>query len=288
MDLTIILRTCGSSGVLSNETHRICGTDRQTLVLKCVKSLIESINNITSKIPVKLYVLDDHSEKQFLTEIEDIISTCRIPFEIINLSDKPDDFKYSYNFSAYEQFRYGRDVAKDLVYMVEDDYLHSHDAIQAMLDAYSLLRNLTDLNSVALYPYDSTHNYKRFPEACRLFYITEHQRLWRTTTKTANTIFMNADDIRKYWPLFDILAREYNGDGTGANEDITINRIWNNTVNQAGPVCLFSPIPSVAIHVSFDEPVYLTPELNNWREKYDSLNVRNSKPENLWTKVAKL
>jgi len=268
MDLTIVLRTCGSSGVLLNSTPRISGTDRRTLVLKCVKSLVESINNVTDNITMKLWVLDDHSDQDFLNKINHIVSDCKISYDVVSLPDRPDDFAFPYNWSAYEQFRYGRDIADGLVYFVEDDYLHSKDAIQSMIQAYVMFRNLTDLTPVALYPYDSTHNYKQMSEPCRLFYAPDQRRMWRTTSKTANTIFMHSDQVRQYWQLFEVLAKQY---GNGANEDITINRIWNNGVIQSGPVCLFSPIPSVAVHVSFDEPVLLTDQLNDWHIRYDEI-----------------
>lgn len=286
MDLTIILRTCGNSGVISNQANRISGTDRVTLILKCIKSLVESINNVTHKIPMKLYVLDDHSEQDFLVKIENIVSNCKVPFEIVNIPDRPSNFKYSFNYSAYEQFRYGRDVAKNLVYTVEDDYLHSTDAIQAMLDAYSFFRNSSDQNEVAIYPYDSTHNYKNnYSEPTRLFYL--NGRLWRSTSKSANTIFMHSDTFRRYWGLFDLLATEY-GDGN-IEEDRTINRIWNNTVIQGGPVCLFSPIPSVAAHISFDEPIRITSEMNDWRERYNEIDINDLTPSEFsWNKAMKL
>jgi len=271
MDLTIVLRTCGSSGVISNQARRISGTDRQTLVLKCIKSIVESINNITANIPIKFFVLDDHSEPNFLARMENIISSCRVPYEIINLPDRSSEFKQPYNFSAWEQFRYGRDIAQDLLYMVEDDYLHCPTAIQDMIDAWGAFRSISDTSNVAIYPYDSTHNYRNINVPARLFYLND--RLWRTTTKSANTMFIHSDDIRKYWPLFDKLARDY-GDGT--SEDGTINRIWNNAVDHAGPVCLFSPIPSVAVHVSFDEPIKLKTELNDWRERYDSIDLADN------------
>lgn len=284
MDLTIVLRTCGNSGILLNTTPRISGTDRPTLILKCVKSLIGSINNVTIDLSMKLYVLDDNSSPDFFTKIKDIVEQCRVPFELVNLPEKPEEYAFSYNHSSFEQFRYGCE-ADGLVYFVEDDYLHSDDAIQSMLMAYQHFRSGSDITPVALYPYDSTHNYEDRNEPCRLFFLPQQMRLWRSTSKSACTMFIHSDEVRRYWPLFEIMAKDYRGDGTGTNEDMSLNRMWNNTVNQSGPICLFSPIPSVAIHVSYSEPIELTQQLNDWRVRYDEINVGEEPTINPWSKV---
>lgn len=266
MDLTIVLRCCGRTGVAANNTPRISGVDRLGLILRCIKSLVDSINN--SKYQIKFAVLDDHSDSESLAKIKQIIAGAECQTEFIELPDREADFVHPYNWSAYEQFRHGRD-ANGLVYMVEDDYLHSPDAISSMIEAFYFFRALSDLNSVAIYPYDSTHNYMSASLPTRLFYVD--QRLWRTTTKSANTMFIHSSDIQTYWPLFEKLARGYGVDET--NEDTTINRLWSNGVTQGGPVILFSPIPSVAAHISFDEPIQLTAEMNDWRTRYNQIKV---------------
>ena len=267
MDLTIVLRICGRSGVAPNSTPRISGSDRLTLILKCAQSLVEAINN--AKYKCQLITVDDHSDAISLPLIQKILNQANCTSQFINLSDRDTTkFVHSFNWSAYEQFRLGRD-SQGLVYFVEDDYLHSKNAINELLDAFYFFRSLTDLNNVCIYPYDSTHNYNQINTPTRLFYFQD--RLWRTTGKTANTMLIHSDDIRQYWPLFDRLSTMYSVDNT--NEDTTINRLWNNAVIQGGPITLFSPIPSIAAHISFDEPIKLTHEMNDWRERYNQLEI---------------
>lgn len=266
MDLTVVLRCCGRTGVAANNTPRISGVDRLDLILRCIKSLVESINH--SKYKTKLIVLDDHSDEHSKSRIRQIISEAQSEYEFIELSDRSAEFVHPYNWSAYEQFRYARD-ANGLVYIVEDDYLHSISAISSMIEAFYFFRSISDLNSIAIYPYDSTHNYMSVSNPARLFYID--QRLWRTTTKSANTMFIHSSDIQCYWPLFEKLATGYGVDET--NEDTTINRLWSNGVTQGGPIILFSPIPSVAAHISFDEPIQLTTDMNDWRVRYNQIKV---------------
>lgn len=262
MNLTIVLRTCLDTGVINMK--RICDVDRITLVSKCIKSLVKAINNSTCN-DITFYVLDDHSSEQNIKILKDILKLCKIKYEFINLPEKPSLFKYKYNFSAYEQFRYGKDFSDGLVYFVEDDYFHAEDAIDAMLLTYFEFRKNTDLNEIAIYPYDSTHNYyENLPT--RLIHFAN--RLWRTTNRSANTLFIHSNEVRKYWFLFDQLATHYNDGKT--KEDNTINRLWNNTITHGGPISLFSPIPSVAIHLSVHDPITINTEMFNWKQKFDA------------------
>jgi len=86
-------------------------------------------------------------------------------------------------------------------------------------------------------------------------------------------MFIHSEHVRKYWQLFETLALQYNND-PNITEDTTINQLWNNTVDIRGPICLFSPIPSCAIHVSYHEPIPLSAHLQDWKKDYDAIEVK--------------
>lgn len=271
MNLDIVLRICGKHGVLGSDVERICGKNREEMLIKCFISLVKSVNYATREgINYHFYILDDNSTAKFKKKISKILKTCNKNYTFVPLAEE------GFNYSAFEQFRYGKDVAQDLVYFVEDDYLHTEDAISSMTDAFFYFSSVSDLNEVCIYPYDSTHNYApdTFPQPTRLFY--DSNRLWRTTRKTANTMFLHSNTVRRYFPLFEKLAKEYKFEGT-VFEDNTINRMYSNTVTIGGPVWLFSPIPSLAAHLSFAEPIQLKTEMNDWKKEYDSIDITNYK-----------
>ena len=78
--------------------------------------------------------------------------------------------------------------------------------------------------------------------------------------------------MRQYWRIFEHLAVNFGKDIT-VTEDTTINRLWNNTVDVGGPICLFSPIPSLAIHVAYHEPLLLKTNLNDWKSDYAAIVI---------------
>jgi hypothetical protein len=265
MFLDIVLRTSYKKGVATHLTRIGNITNRGELILKCFKSLATAISNYTGDY--KFTVLDDHSGDDFKKAITRILEDSNIKsYNIVDLQQT------GFNYSAYEQFRFGKDLAKELVYFVEDDYLHAPDAISAMMSAYEVFDRISGFNPVAIYPYDSIGMY--LPDRMsptRLFSLDN--RLWRGTLMTGNTMFIHSEHVRKYWQLFETLALQYNNN-PNITEDTTINQLWNNTVDIRGPICLFSPIPSCAIHVSYHEPIPLSTHLQDWKKDYDAIEVK--------------
>ena len=264
VDFDIILRTCLNNSV--QPWDRIIDLPKNIITLKCVKSLINSINNFDdSKVNMKLTVIDDHSSADNLTLLLDILNTCNRPVNVIELTDT------GYNNSALEQFKLGHDN-DSLVYMVEDDYFHAHNAIEEMFNAWWYFRSIKDpLYDIAIYPYDSTHLYwpddNRPIEPALLYNFRNWY--WRTTTKTSNTMLIHSNTIKKYWVLFEALATQF----PNVTEDDTINRLYNNGVNAGGPVCLFSPVPSLAVHISYHKPTIMDQTFIDWVKCFNDLEL---------------
>ena len=260
--LDIILRTSYQKGVAN--LPRINNVDRKELILKSFVSLVTSIRNCNR--PTKLHILDDHSGDEFLDRVKRILESYKISdYELVSLTNTGP------NFSALEQFRWGKDYSKELVYFVEDDYLHAPDAIESMLSANEQFQRLSGLNPIAIYPFDSVGMY--LPDRMaptRLFYY--ENRLWRGTKCSSNTMLIHSGLVRQYWRIFEHLAVNF-GKDTTVTEDTTINRLWNNTVDVGGPICLFSPIPSLAIHVAYHEPLLLKTNLNDWKSDYAAIVI---------------
>jgi hypothetical protein len=262
--LDIIVRTCAvTSAPIFNRGFpprtRICGDDRRLMIQKCLTSLVESINFADHDI--KLTVLDDHSGDEFLKDMTHILKKCDKPYEIVSLKTQ------GFNQSAYQQFLYAKN-ARELVYTVEDDYLHTKDAIKEMIYAYYHFKMIAKEFAVAIYPSDCNHRYKDGQvRPCRIFY--RNNRYWRTNLSSANTLFTHKEVFQKHFALFETLALEY----PSKDESDTINTLYTNLVDTPGPVALFTPIPSLAVHLSYEEPLAITTEMFDWKEKWDTIEI---------------
>jgi len=240
--LDVILRTCDVANVHVDWRVRYHGIEKSELIIGCLTSLMNSINN-TKGIDISLTVLDDHSSENTLQKIEEIIGRVE-KSRLIKLE------KTGYNNSAHQQWILCRDSSADLVYSVEDDYLHYPTAIQEMVDGFYLFCDRLNQKNIVIYPFDEPTEYN--PPARPDYIVHGTARHWRTGIYTTNVMMTRPQLFRDNWDLFEVLALKYNGDYLNPRtehyeESNTIWKIWQN--NQA---IRFNPIPSLALHMQFE------------------------------------
>lgn len=239
--LDIILRTCD---VENNDWRvRYHGIEKPELIVGCLRSLVNSIKRV-SETKIRLIVLDDHSSSDTLDRIHKITSEVENS-KAVSLESK------GYNNSAYRQWVLCRDSDADLVYSVEDDYLHCPSAIQEMLDSYQKFRERLKRNDLVLFPFDEPTEYD--PPNRTDFIVHGSARHWRTGVFTTNVMMTRPQIFRDNWPLFETLALKYNADYLNPKvesyeESNTIWQIW-----QSNRAMRFNPIPSLALHMQFEK-----------------------------------
>lgn len=257
MKLDIIVRTHDKSNV-HNYEQRYCGSDKKTLVLKCLASLVNSAV-LAVKHNISITVIDDHSNEDTLTTIENILKKSELPYKIINLDQQ------GYNHSALKQFEHCRDSNADLAYSVEDDYLHCPAAITEMLESYAIFQSKLG-KPVAVYPFDMPDDY--VPPWMESSYIVHgSKRHWRTGAWTTNTFMTTPEVFKQHWEIFKKFATEYNGDYSHhienrVDESNTVCLIWRNHVIR------FSPIQSLALHMQFETQKDPYIDWKYWWENY--------------------
>jgi glycosyltransferase involved in cell wall biosynthesis len=255
MELDIHLQT--HSDISVHGAHRYVGAAKTEIMLRCTQSLVTSINHAEGDIILRVF--DDHSSPEAVTTLQRILATCRHPVEFVALEER------GYNASCLASFSRARDDARGLIYFVEDDYLHFPSAIREMLEAHALFKEKFDGRAVALHPYDDPKNYWGVifsQEDCRVLYGTN--RHWRTNTHTTNTCWIEVETLRRNWERFERLAM-YSSTPYGVANHIfeasTINEIWREQV------LLFTPIPSLVLHLQYEE--HKDPYLD-WKQWWDS------------------
>jgi hypothetical protein len=266
--LDIILRTCSNSILEDNlkqqKYERISGPDRKSLLCNCFISLIQAINNCSFNI--HLTILDDNSSKEFLTKINRLLKKCNKPYFIHNLK------KSGFNNSAYEQFLMAA-KCEDLVYTVEDDYLHELNAINNLLNAYFYLEARFK-DKIVLSPFDCPYRYDTGQEELTTL-LYDGTRYWRTTSQTTNTVFSKASFFKYDFEIFKNLALNY----PKVNESDTINKLYKkNLTDENRKYKLFSPIPSIAYHLAYRDPAEIRTEHLSWKDIWSNLspNIVNS------------
>jgi hypothetical protein len=231
------------------------------MVLKCLKSLCISINK--SSAEVSLHILDDNSDAGFVADMHEVVKHCKADVQITTLQ-APEGVR-SFNHSAYEQFRLASEV-DGLVYSVEDDYLHDEDAIESMLTAYANLSHRFKLDKVVIFPFDCPFRYEAGREEPTVL-LHDGKRYWRQVGHTTNTFLTHGKYIKEHFDVYSKLALEY----PNVNEAHTINRLYRGFNNMNGVLTVFNPVPSVAYHLSYVEPVAIKTEALCWNNIWNSL-----------------
>lgn len=240
--LNIVLRTCEGNSLQSNRIY-----PKDITALTCLYSLLKSLENY--KHDYHLHIIDDNSSGSFRTKIQKLISfNNKISIEYIN--------KVETDLTSKQKSRYSLKVALDyiselsdeeLIYLVEDDYLHYPDSISNMINSYNYFDYIMfqhigifpqDFNQLTFRPENPFNNvYNRLTEV-----LPGTDRYYITTWFTQESFLISKHLFNEFKDDFYSLLKI--GFEDGAWEGNTISNIWNNK-----SVKMLMPLDSLVIHL---------------------------------------
>ena len=268
--LDIIIKTCTTVNLVTQNKKRIFEENKSEYTFRTIKSLIKSLEfdkEILKKIKIKIYIIDHNSKKEDLEQIKNIIKTININFEIINLNlELFDQIKIlNKNNSVIENnmkatmasiltsFNIAKEKSNDLVYFVEDDYIHKKESLSEMIYSYEKISSELG-RELFLCPIDYPYLYKKMENSNILIGNKYH---WRTVNESLLTFLTSKELINKYWNELILMS---------TNElspfETPLHKIYEKEL------CL-SPIPSLAMHCTNVNSVFgLSPNIN-WKKLWD-------------------
>jgi len=267
--LTIILRTCASVNMLTQSKKRLFDKEKSEYTIKSLISIINSINfakDLFENIDLDLIVVDHASEKNVTEKIKSIISKQFFKSQLIHLdvndfkkninpinekNEKVTDNQIS-NMSNIHQSLLLAKECKDLVYFVEDDYIHSKEAIKEMVLTYEKLSSLLK-RELILCPADYPYLYNKI-ENSNIFLGEKNH--WRTIKETLCTFLMSNETIIKYWD--DLTS-------TCKFEHYPFEKPFHKIYEKEH--CL-SPIPTLAIHFTNINSVFGLSPNTDWKKAW--------------------
>ena len=175
---------------------------------KSINSLIKSIDYCQSKysnIHIKTIIVDDNSNEENLSQIRKIIENKKIDIIPINYPKYENIIKKQKNketfanlVSLLQCFEIGKEQGEDLIYFVEDDYLHFEPMLEEMIASYE--RIASQLNKdIFMCPADYPYLYMNNENTNILI---GNKRHWRTINKTLCTFLTTKNLLDKYWDNF--------------------------------------------------------------------------------------
>ena len=255
--LDIILRTCASVNMLSQSKKRIFKSTKDQYSLRTLISLINSINNnkkIFKDIKLKLTIIDHNSEKKIIHKFKKILKKQFFKSEIkslninfyknkikkLNQQGKKVTRNQISNMSNINQSLNLGKNCDDLVYFVEDDYVHKIDAIEEMLFAYEKISTQTR-KELILCPADYPYLYTKLKNSKILLGNKYH---WRTIEESLCTFLTSKKIINKHFKKF-TSACEY--------EHYPFEKPFHQIYKKE--LCV-SPIPAIAVHYTNINSIY--------------------------------
>jgi hypothetical protein len=240
----VILRTCTSELIMDQNKRRIFDEEKNEYTFRTLRSLIKSINNASKKfknITFNLIVTDTNSPEEDKNEIKEILKDSLIEnkFISVNLKNFEDKITPGYSkakFSNMANFYNSLLIAKnedaDLIYFVEDDYIHSVNTITEMIFAYEKFNTIFSKDLILLpsdYPYLYTKD-----ESTKIYVGEKHH--WRLVDESLVTFMTSKKLIEKYFNELEKMGIEWIDPW-----EKPLHKIY-----ETNP-CL-SPIPSLAVH----------------------------------------
>ena len=232
--------------------------------------MIKSIKFLRQKfteINIKLIILDDHSTSENLNQLKKI-SEQEKNSEIILLNydkyksvinEQKSKETFSNLASLLNSFEIGKEHGEDLVFFVEDDYIHFETMLEEMV--YSYQRISYQLGKYIFmcpsdYPYFYMSNEKTNV-------LIGNKRHWRTIDKTLCTFLTSKILINKYWDNFK---------KTCENRNDPFEKYLNEIYKKE--ICI-SPIKSLSLHLTNVNSSYGLSPFINYKELWEENKIND-------------
>ena len=262
--LDIILKTCTSVNLVTQNKKRIFEENKSEYTFRTINSLLKSLKKskqITNDINFQITIIDTGSSEEDKETMKEILEKSQFKFSFIDLDlrdylqritiIKKNNTQIESNMkstmaSIIKSFEISKNL-DDLVYFVEDDYIHSLDCISEMLSAYEKFSTILE-DEIFVIPVDYPYLYQKNLTSDILIGQKYH---WRSIKESLLTFMTSKKMINKYYD--DIIKM-------GEVEHTPYETILHNIYDKER---CFSPIPSLALHCTNVNSIFgLSPTIN--------------------------
>ena len=242
--LLIVLRMNTVVEIWDQKKKRLFEQPKIEYSIRSINSLIKAITVCRNKYPVikiKTIIVDDQSKKDNLDKIRKLIQDQNIEIipldhekykSIIKKQEKTETF--SNLASLLQSFEIGKNQSDDLIFFIEDDYIHAETMLDEMISSYERIASQVK-KDIIMCPADYPYLYMNDEKTNILIGSNRH---WRTINKTLCTFMLSKNLLNKYWENFYKTCLDRHDPF-----EKYINEIYENEV------CI-SPIKSLSLHLT--------------------------------------
>jgi len=261
--ILIIIRVNTEIEVWDQNKRRLFEKPKIDYSIRSIKSLVNSINFCQSEysnLKIKTIILDDSSKSENLEKIKKIIKD--VDAKIINLDTKKFETKikkqktketFSNLASLLQCFEIGKEIGEDLIFFVEDDYLHFKTMLAEMIATYERVSSQMG-RDIFMCPADYPYLYMNNEKTNVLIGDKRH---WRTINKTLCTFLTSKKLLDLYWEDF-----SKNCEDRHDPFEKYINEIYKKEF------CI-SPLKSLSVHLTNVNSSYGLSPFINYKHLWD-------------------
>ena len=249
--LDILVKTCTSIQLVSQNKKRIFEEDKSEYTFRTINSLIKSANDLKKKfkeIKIGFTILDVNSPSSDINKILSKISNEGFKVELITVenTNNPKDNMATTMASIRKSFNEAKNCT-DLIYFVEDDYIHKRESLAEMLFAYEKFSSIFQ-DELFILSTDYPYLYKKMNSTNVLIGEKTH---WRSVKESLLTFMTSKKMIEKYFEkLIDMATNRSDPFEKNLHEIYEKEKC-------------FSPIPSLSMHCANINSVFgLSPNID--------------------------
>ena len=271
--LDIIIRTCASVNMLTQSKTRIFEKDKIEYTSRTIRSILNSIkyNSKLLNIKINFKIIDHNSSEENLKKISTIFKNFNTNYKLIKLdvsnfeneiekmNERGEKVTYNQmsNMANINQSLIEAKKSEDLIYFVEDDYIHQKNSIGEMIFAYERIASQIG-KEIILCPTDYPYLYTKAEMTQNFLGEKCH---WRKVNETLCTFLTSKKIIEKYWDNYLSMCKKEHSPFEKPLHDIYEKEL-----------CI-SPIPSLAVHFTNINSIFgLSPNVDwekIWEENKD-------------------
>ena len=268
----LIFRTNTDIEIWDQNKRRLFEEPKIEYSLRSLNSLIKSIKFSKNKYPninFKTIIVDDKSKEENLGKIKKLINTSGLDMNIFSLNHEnyKDKIKQQKNHQTFSNlasllqcFELGKEHGEDLIYFIEDDYLHFEPMLEEMIASYERIASQVNKDIFmcpADYPYLYMNNEKTN-------ILIGNKRHWRTVSQTLCSFMTTKALLNKYWDNF------YN---TCLDRHDPFEKYLNEIYKQE--FCV-SPLKSLSLHLTNVNSSYGLSPFIDYKKLWDANEVMDA------------
>tara|TARA_B100000029_G_scaffold191136_1_gene188999 strand:+ start:93 stop:1127 length:1035 start_codon:yes stop_codon:yes gene_type:complete len=273
--LTVIFRSCTSINMLTQNKKRLFEKNKSEYTFRSLNSIINSLIYAKEKLPkisFDIVVVDHNSRSEDLQKIKNILKKSNLNNSVINLNvnefnsnikkinaknETVTQNQISNMCNIHKSLIIAKNQSNDLIYFVEDDYIHLLETFNEMILSYERISSQLNKDLI-LCPADYPYLYTKIEPSSIFLGSNRH---WRRVEETLCTFFTSKKLIEKHWNKFVSMCQFEH-----YPFEQPLHEIYKTEY------CL-SPIPSLAIHCTNINSVFgLSPNVDwekVWEENKD-------------------